>query len=108
MLIPAQMQETAFRRPMGLGATMMFGWTALLVWGYRKPLERKGVVLLTVVPVLVGITATQIWAVLADQLSFQRALPTLIVAVGLILLMSFSYWNARGVVPGTASHPTTG
>lgn len=34
MLLPSRMGETEFRYPMGLGATLMFGWTALLLWAY--------------------------------------------------------------------------
>ena len=43
ILIPSQMGETEFRYPMGLAASLMFGWTLLLIWAYRKPVERKGV-----------------------------------------------------------------
>jgi len=31
---------------------LMWGWTALLFWADRKPIERRGVLLLTLVPVL--------------------------------------------------------
>ena len=54
MLIPDRMGETEFRVPMGLAASLMFGWTALLLWAYRKPFERKGVLLLTIFAVIFG------------------------------------------------------
>jgi len=43
--------------PQALWATgdayaLMWGWTALLIWADRKPLERRGVLLLTAVPVI--------------------------------------------------------
>jgi len=31
---------------------LMWGWTALLIWADRKPIERRGVLLLTLVPVV--------------------------------------------------------
>lgn len=31
---------------------LMWGWTALLFWADRKPIERRGVLLLTIVPVV--------------------------------------------------------
>ena len=35
-----------YRYAMGMGDSLMLGWTALLLWADRKPLERKGVLLL--------------------------------------------------------------
>ena len=31
----------------GMGAALMFGWTALLLWADRAPIERRSVLLLT-------------------------------------------------------------
>jgi hypothetical protein len=39
---------------MGIGASLMIGWTFLLVWAVRKPVERRGVSLLTAFPVVFG------------------------------------------------------
>jgi hypothetical protein len=40
-----------YRYAMGLGASLMLGWTFLLIWADKKPVERRGVLLLTVFPV---------------------------------------------------------
>ena len=40
---------------------MVFAWTCLLIWADRKPAERKGVLLLTIFPVLVGILTTRLY-----------------------------------------------
>jgi hypothetical protein len=40
---------------MGIGASLMTGWTFLLVWALRKPIERRGVILLTAFPVVFGL-----------------------------------------------------
>ena len=43
------------RLVMGIGATLMLGWTALLVWGVQAPIERRFVILLTAFPVVFGL-----------------------------------------------------
>jgi drug/metabolite transporter (DMT)-like permease len=94
MLIPDRMGETDFRVPRGLGASLMFGWTALLLWANRKPVERKGVLLLTIFPVITGLLASLVWAGASGRLSITRILPSVILCVVLIALMGFSYWKA--------------
>ena len=94
MLLPSRMGETEFRYPMGLGASLMFGWAALLVWAYKKPMERKGVLVLTIFPVISGLVVTGIWAVAAGHFSVQKIVPSSILGMALIILMTFSYWKA--------------
>jgi hypothetical protein len=95
MLIPSRMGETEFRYPMGLGATLMFGWTALLLWGNMKPLERKGILLLTIFPVITGLIATGIWAAASGLFPVEKIIPSSILGLALIFLLGFSYLKAR-------------
>ena len=39
---------------MGIGGSLMTGWTLLLIWAVRKPIERRVVILLTAFPVVFG------------------------------------------------------
>ena len=39
---------------MGIGGSLMTGWTFLLLWAVRKPIERRVVILLTAFPVVFG------------------------------------------------------
>ena len=39
---------------MGIGGSLMTGWTVLLAWGVIKPLERRMVILITAFPVVFG------------------------------------------------------
>lgn len=94
MLLPGRMGETEFRVPMGLGASLMFGWTALLLWANQKPMARKGVLVLTIFPVITGLLATQIWAAASGYFSVARVLPSVTLLVALIGLFGFSYWKA--------------
>ena len=47
--------EISYKYQTGTGAFLMLGWTILLIWADRKPLERKFILLLTTVPVIIGI-----------------------------------------------------
>ena len=101
MLLPGRMGEAEFRYPRGLGSSVMLGWTALLLWAYKRPMERKGVLLLTIFPVISGLMATGIWAVAAGHFAVQKIVPSSILGTALILLMGFSYRKAtRGSSDG--------
>ena len=39
---------------MGVGGSLMTGWTLLLIWALRRPIERRVVILLTAFPVAFG------------------------------------------------------
>ena len=97
ILMPSRMGETEFRYPMGLAAALMFGWTALLVWADRKPTERKAILLITVFPVITGLLLSGIYAVTTGLLPSTKIIPGLVIGVILIILMLYSYVNARGL-----------
>jgi len=61
-----------YRYAMGMGASLMLGWTALLLWADRAPMERRGVLVLTVLVVL-GLAANEVQSVLAGFLPIERA-----------------------------------
>ena len=48
--------EIQVRLIMGIGGSLMTGWTFLLLWAVRKPIERRVVILLTAFPVVFGIS----------------------------------------------------
>ncbi len=105
ILIPSRMGETEFRYPMGLAAALMFGWTILLVWADRKPTERKAILLITVFPVITGLLLSGIYAVATGLLPSTKIIPGLVIGVILIILMLYSYLNARGVGREEAEPP---
>ena len=51
-----------YQYSMCLAATFMLAWTFLLIWADRKPYERKNIILLTLIPVVVGIQISTILA----------------------------------------------
>jgi hypothetical protein len=99
ILIPSRMGETEFRYPMGLAAALMFGWTFLLLWGWRKPVERMGILPLTICPVIVGLLASGFRAYSRGIFPFAKILPSTIVGLSLIVLMGVSWWRARDLRP---------
>jgi hypothetical protein len=46
--------EIEVRTIMAIGGTLMTGWTFLLVWAVKEPVERRVVCLLTAFPVIFG------------------------------------------------------
>jgi hypothetical protein len=95
ILIPSRMGEAEFRYPMGLAASLMFGWTVLLLWGYQKPVERKGLLLITIFPVIAGLMASAAYQLATGAFTIGRVLPTMLLGVALIALLGFSYFKAR-------------
>lgn len=80
---------------MRLGAALMLGWTFLLLWADRKPLERKGILLLTLFPVLSGIIMAGILLVASGVITFDKMVPLWILQTVIFVLFAFSYLNAR-------------
>lgn len=39
--LPGFVPDPSYRFMAGMGAPLMFGWTVLLLWADRKPVERK-------------------------------------------------------------------
>ena len=83
----------SFRFVAGMGAPLMFGWTVLLLWADRKPVERKAALLITLVPIL-GNAANQVYGLFNGFLSLEAAIPLWINQTVLTALYIFSYWNA--------------
>jgi hypothetical protein len=83
-----------YRYAMGMGAPLMFGWTVLLLWADRKPLERRGVLPVTVL-VIAGLVADEIWGIAAGFVPFGELIPTFALQLLLTVLFLFSYFNAR-------------
>jgi hypothetical protein len=87
--------STAFNFALGIASSLMFGWTFLLIWADRKPVERKGVLLLTTFPVIFGLAANNIFAIISGLRPLQSTLPELLLQIGLACFFIFSYLNAK-------------
>ena len=82
--------DGAFTFATGYAASLMLGWTALLLWAYRSPVERSFVAALTVL-VIYGLVATELRAVFAGALSPWRMIPTWCIQAVLLGLFISAY-----------------
>jgi hypothetical protein len=80
----------SYRFAMGYGASLMLGWTLLLLWAYRRPIERRFVAALTVL-VIYGLVLTEVLAVASGALDAWRMLPTWCLQAGLLVLFASAF-----------------
>ena len=91
VLIPERMGEDEVAYPMGLASVTIFSWTVMLLIADRKPMERKWILIPTILVVtLVTIVRTRFS--LDGAIEFNSAL--LLFAVALIMLMTYSFYYA--------------
>jgi peptidoglycan/LPS O-acetylase OafA/YrhL len=74
----------SYRFAMGYGASLMFGWTVLLLWAYRRPVERRFVAVLTTL-VIAGLILAEV-AVRSGALEARRLVPTWCLQAALVIL----------------------
>ena len=82
-----------YQYAMRLGGSLMLGWTLLLRWAVGKPLERRGVLPLTVF-VIAGLASAGAYAVSHGFIELEKMLPTWGLQGFLTLLFLFSYFRA--------------
>ncbi len=91
-----------YRFAMGYAAALMLGWTGLLVWAYLRPVERRGVAVLTIL-VLGGLVITEIFSVLTGSLGWRRMVPTWVLQAVLLALFGIGYHYPMPHLPITNS-----
>lgn len=104
--------DAVVRYALAVGAALMLGWTVLLLWADRKPVERRGVILLTVVPVKVCLDAAALIPPVLGVISWTRYLLMEIDAPVLYVLFIFAYvyeepGEERSFTPRRWSPPRT-
>jgi hypothetical protein len=83
--------DLQIRLIMGIGGSLMTGWTFLLLWAVRKPIERRVVILLTAFPVVFGLSmvtligflkgnTSSIWILIKNSLLFISMITSYILA----------------------------
>ena len=87
------MQDSSFapdmqvRLLMAIGGILMLGWTILLAWGVRRPIERRAVILITGYPVVLGLLCVSVTGLLVGSGVIWLAVKTLL----LLALTTTSY-----------------
>jgi hypothetical protein len=75
--------------------SVAFAWTCLLLWADRKPLERKGVLLLTFFPILIPFIAVEIYAMIQNIAPMLNLGLLIGMQTMLLILFGFSYINSK-------------
>jgi hypothetical protein len=96
VLVPERMGVPEYCYPMGLMSAVAFSWGCLLIWADRKPLERRWVLLPTILVIFMLLIAG-LYSIYAGVISIREYLPNFILIPAVIALLSFSYYNARDV-----------
>ena len=89
--IPERMGVTEVVYPGGLASVIAFSWGLMLLIADRKPMERKWILIPTIIVVAL-ITAIRTKFSLDGSIEFSLAL--LLFAVALLILMTYSYYYA--------------
>ena len=94
VLIPKRMGVPSYVYPMGLMSAVAFSWGCMLIWADREPLERKWILKPTI---LVGtmLLIAVVYSVYAGAIPLKSVIANLISLPAMIILWSFSYYNAR-------------
>jgi hypothetical protein len=78
---------------MGYGASLMLGWTALLVWAYQEPLQRRFVAILTIL-VIAGLVLTEVAVVARGDVPVARMIPTWLLQTVLAVLFGVGFFDS--------------
>jgi len=89
--IPERMGVAETVYPMGLVSVIAFSWTVMLLIADRKPVERKWILIPTILVVTL-ITIVRTKFSLDGTIEFSLVL--LLFAIALIILMTYSYYYA--------------
>ena len=79
------------RTIMGIAASLMLGWTLLLIWALLEPIERRFILILTVCPVILCLFVVTLISVLNGRM-FSIWILTKILLI--MILMTYSYFKA--------------
>ena len=96
VLIPERMGVTGFVYPMGLMSAVAFSWGVLLIVADRKPVERKWVLLPTIlVAFLLGVAG--IYAASINLIPFRRIIASSAAVATVLFLLIYTCYRTRGV-----------
>ena len=84
----------SYQLAMRCAASLMLGWTLLLVWASRRPVERRVVAPLTFL-VVGGIVVTEIVGAVAGVVDTWRMVPTWCLQAVLLILFAWASYAGR-------------
>ncbi len=78
-----------------VAGALMLGWTVLLIWGVMKPIERAGILMITLFPVVAILALAAILVVKSGQIAFDKVLPMFILYIVVFATFIPSYLWAK-------------
>ena len=75
----------------GMGASLMLGWTLLLLWAYHKPLERRYAALLTLI-VVAGMGITDVVGASKGYIDIAKLVPSLVMLPVWLILFGYGFY----------------
>ena len=94
VLIPENMGLSEFALPMGLMSAVAFSWGILLLIADRKPVERRWILIPTIIVVSL-LTGVRVYVAMVEIIDF--SLVYTLVGFLLIFIMTYSYINSRDI-----------
>ncbi len=114
MLLPGTMLSfppvdlsAATRSAFAAGAALMLGWTCLLLWASAEPVARRGILLITMVPVIPGIAVSMFYGYRHGCMPLATTLPMWFGQAVIFLLMGIAYRVARSEATETTDRSST-
>ena len=94
-----RMQSVEYNYAMYIGASLMCGWTILLIWGDQKPFQRKDLLLITIFPVIIGLAASGYYVSVAHNfVAIKEMIPIWCLQFLLCIIFIMSYTKASAVI----------
>ena len=96
VLIPERMGVSSYVYPMGLMSAVAFSWGCLLIWADRKPIQRRWVLLPTI---LVGVMLllAVIYSVYVEAIALRSVFLNILMLPAMVALWSYSFYTARNL-----------
>ena len=96
VMLPDRMGVPSYVYPMGLMSAVAFSWGCMLIWADREPIERRWVLLPTI---LVGamLLLAGIYSIYVGVITARSYIPNFILFPAMIALWSISYYRARAI-----------
>ena len=100
--LPARPAE---RLALGMTAAMLVGWTSLLLWAAASPIERRGVLLLTIFPVITGLALSVLLGWSMSYISTTGAAQVWSLQALLVGILGWAFHSAWRIANIDQPHP---
>jgi hypothetical protein len=80
---------------MHAGAALMAGWAGILFWAAVKPIERRGIIPITLFPLLSGLIAAGIYFYISGGIELAKIVPLWMVSIILLIGQAIGYFITR-------------